>query len=434
MLKPHRELGTISHSLSGFLDAPGKSLQVENPTLSFMKEKSSSISQLPSSSPCILAHIPLWDLFNIIDRLANPWVISLAMTSKDFYAVVELYYKKKLVLTERDVAIFTMTLQRDIPNVFCCVGCHKLVPLNPSGSWKDQGHHRNCPGSSWWDWWDWCSAQKRLSKWDIRTLLWHPSAKEAMLPFMDAYLVMNRHFYGDLHGVQLQVLERHAAFEKYLVLNDGLYLGPFDWNKYWPLDRTCEARKALKAFNKGVFDQRPEGSAAGSFERPWRFSYDYVPRIINDELYMARFHKIDGPMVPWQHFAALLNSIQLPICHHLEFKVEAYGSILIEHIDRQIALSNVLYDDMNNVERGSCIDCFADYDFSVTRDVAKKEWSFRFTTYHCLGACRSPFHSDWDQLNNGALNWSHDSDEHRMKYGHLQGKTRREWHESNDRE
>ncbi|UKZ93048.1 uncharacterized protein TrAFT101_007981 [Trichoderma asperellum] len=436
MFKVHHEPGVNRSSLSGFLDAPGKGLELEHTTISFTREKSSSpspslsSSTSPSPSQCILADIPLDIFLEILDRLPHPWVISLALTCKKFYLVVKLFYQKKLALTDRDVASFTMTLQRDIPNVYCCVGCHKLCRLNPRGSWKDQGH-RHCSGSSWWDWWDWCSAGSRFSKSEAKLLLWHPSTVEARIPFMDAYLVMNRHFYGSLHGTSLRTLERHVAFEKYIEFNDDISLDPFDWDDYWAMD---QRHKCLKMFGQGVLDRKPTGSAAGAFERPWRFSFDYVPRIINDELYIARFHRIDGPMVSWKHFATLLSSIHLPLCDHLEFVAESHGGILIQHIDKPIPLLYVLFDETIIKKGGSCPDCFADYDFSLKRVEDKNEWSLRLSTYHCLGSCRSPSSGAWNHLHSSHSDGSHRCDSNCMEYGyHYGGRARRQCHESTDR-
>ncbi|KAL6904056.1 hypothetical protein GGI43DRAFT_421539 [Trichoderma evansii] len=333
MFKVHHEPGVRRHSLGGYLEAPGKDLDLENTTMNFMQEKISSISLSPSSSPpsCILADIPLEILLKILDHLPLSWVISLALTCKGFYSVVTQFYQKKLALTDHDVAEFTLTLQKDIPN-------------------------------------DWSSTRRRFSKSDVKSLLWHPSTSEAGLYFMDAYLVMNRHFYGNLHG-----------------------------DDYFEMEKT---RKCLKTFCQG--------------------------------LYMARFHRIDGPMVPWKHFAALLNSIHLPICYHLEFVVEPYGGIHIQHTDKPIPLLTVYFDEMMDNESGSCPDFFADYEFSLKRDEDKKEWNLRFSTYHCLGSCRSPYSGAWSYLGRDFWSWSHPYD---MQYGYLHcGRVRRQWHESNDRE
>lgn len=243
---------------------------------------------------------------------------------------------------------------------------------------------------------------------------------------------MNRYFYGSLHGLPLKILERHAAFEKYIVLKDGMDFGVVDWDDHLEMQRR---RTCLNGFRRGVFDQRPEGPAAVGLEKPWRFSYDYAPRIINDELYIARFHRIDGPLVSWKQLTALLGSIHLPICHHLEVVAEYYGDILIQHTDRPVSFAYVVFDEEAGEESGSCPDCFADYDFSLTRDEVKKEWSLRFSTYHCLGSCRSPYDPTWRRLLNGDPPASFNPDENLIQSGNPHsGRAQRQWYESLDAE
>ncbi|UKZ54142.1 hypothetical protein TrVGV298_007948 [Trichoderma virens] len=46
-------------------------------------------------------------------------------------------------------------------------------------------------------------------------------------------------------------------------------------------------------------------------------------------------------------------------------------------------------------EEGSCLLCATDYDMSLKRDNAKKEWTFTLNTYHCLGSYRTPDDELW---------------------------------------
>ncbi|EHK50333.1 hypothetical protein TRIATDRAFT_90476 [Trichoderma atroviride IMI 206040] len=334
------------------VNASEKSTEPEDTTMSSAQDKSSPVpfSPSPSTSPCILADCPLDILAKITDYLPKSSIMSLAMTRKDLYQAVDgLFPRGKLALKHSDVAEFTRALQRDFPNTFCCAACNKLCPLNPNGTWRDQSH-QNCSGFSSWLWWDWCSAQKRYSGWVVRSVLWHPASKEAKLAFMDARLVMDRHFLGSRYGLPLKNLERHAAFEKYIVLHDNMDFGQIDWDNHREMTRR---RRRLDSFNRGVFDQRPTSKHA-SLEKPWRFSFDYVPKIINNELYIGRFNRIDGPLVSFKKFAALLGSIHLPICHHLEIVAEPYGDILIQHTDRPINVLYAMFDKEMDEQYGSC--------------------------------------------------------------------------------
>jgi hypothetical protein len=260
-------------------------------------------------------------------------------------------------------------------------------------------------------------------------LLWHPCMREATVHFMEAYLVMNRHFFGELHGLPLQTLERHSTFEKFIDLESGHMTegsARQDWlrsSSRFDFPRTCE---------QTVFNRRPEGSRAEAFQRPWRFSFDYVPKIIDDELYIARFHKIDGPMVFWKHLVELLNSIHLPICHHLQClaKVESYCHLFIQYNYGSIPLEDVTLDQSHRQE-SSCLNCYTDYDIWLNRDEDKKEWSLRLCTYHYLGSCRSPHDIIWKYLACQTFqDWDSRYVRARCRYRD-RGKARRTWHESN---
>lgn len=385
----------------------------------------------PSSSPIILAELPLDVLLSILDHLPKSSIISLAVTRKALYNAVNLCFRaKRLGLDRHDITQFLQALQRDSPNTYTCPACNKLCALNPNGTWRDQ-NHQNCSGSSYWAWWDWCSAQRRYSNADIRSRLWHPASREARLAFMDAHLVMDRHFLGSQYGLPLRNLKRHDAFEKYIVLNDSMDFGQIDWDDD---DEMARRRHSLNVFNQGVSDQGP-GPKDTSLGKPWRFSLDYVPKIINDELYMGRFNRIDGPLVSFEQFAALLGSIHLPICHHLEVVSEPYGDIIVQHTDRPINQLRAVLDGDNDERYGSCPDCFADYDFCLKKDEDKQEWSLRLSTFHRLGACRSPYDPKWSRLRNDYSTRDQDLSENLMELDELpRGEAEQRWYERLDQE
>ncbi|KAM0457462.1 hypothetical protein ACHAO4_003262 [Trichoderma viride] len=431
MFRVHNDYNWLPMSVD--VDALKKSTEPGSTTLNSAQDGPSSdaFSPTPSTSPCILAECPLDILATIMDYLPKSSIISLAVTRKDLYKAVNfLSRRKKLALNRRDTAEFLQALQRDFPNTYCCAACNKLLPLNPNGTWRDQ-NHQNCSGSSYWGWWDWCSAQRRYSKSVIRSLLWHPASREARLDFMDANLVMDRHFLGSRYGLPLKNLERHAAFEKYIVLKDNMDFGQTDWEG--PRQMAWR-RRALNLFRQGVFDQRPKSKDAG-LEKPWRFSFDYVPKIINDELYIGRFNRIDGPLVSFRQFAALLGSINLPICHHLEIVAEPDGDILIQHTDRPINFLYAVFDEEKDEQYGSCPDCFADYDFLLKSDEDKQEWSLRLSTYHRLGTCRSPYDAKWSRLRNNYSTRNQDPLQNLMQSEHPDsGEAEQTWYKRLDEE
>ncbi|PON27103.1 hypothetical protein TGAM01_v204052 [Trichoderma gamsii] len=425
------------HNSNNFLpmsvDAPNRVTELEDTTLNSAQDGPSSVpaSSLPSSSPIVLAQFPLDVLLSILDYLPKSSIISLAMTHKALYNAVHLLFQEgKLAFERQDIVDFIRALQRDSPNTYICAACNKLCPLNPNGTWGDQSH-QDCSASSYWAWWDWCSAQRRYSNADIRSLLWHPASREAKLAFMDAYLVMDRHFLGSRYGLPLRNLERHAAFEKYIVLNNDMDFGQIDWDDD---DEMARRRQSLNLFNQGVFDQGL-GPNEASLWKPWRFSFDYVPKIINDELFIGRFNRIDGPLVSFEQFAALLGSIHLPICHHLEIVSEPYGDILIQHTDEPMNHLYAVIDKETDVLYGSCPDCFADYDFSVKRVEDQQEWSVRLSTYHRLGACRSPYDPKWSRLHHDYSTRVQDSFENLIDLDLFPGgEAERQWYARLDQE
>lgn len=351
--------------------------------------------QLPSGLPCVLTNIPLEILLKIICHLPTPWVITLALTCKDLLAVVQLLYRKKLHIKDHDIAAVVATLQRDIPRVYCCIGCYMLRPLNLGGTWKDHDH-QHCMERTWWK--EWISAPRDCLEDDIAAF-WHPSTRESTVHFMEAHLVMNRHIFGELHGLPLQTLARQATFEKFIVFNHTNLFQQFHWHS----DVKTSQRLELQKY---IFDQRPEGAAVEVCpETPWRFSFNYQPRIINDTLYIARFHTVDGPKVRWVDFAGLLNSMNLPICCHLQLVAEvlALGNVFVRHCDRDnnepSVIDKVRFSGLYQ-DSGTCTDCNTDYDFqfSLKTNGANDEWSLLFCTYHHLGACRSQYDDAWLNL------------------------------------
>ncbi|KAL7952891.1 hypothetical protein V8C34DRAFT_318653 [Trichoderma compactum] len=240
---------------------------------------------------------------------------------------------------------------------------------------------------------------------------------------------MDRHFYGESHGLPLSTLERHLKFKKFIILNRTTINDRDDWD-----DNLREALQVSKACKRNVLDSRPQGSKAKAFRAPWRFSFDSIPKIMDNELYIARTHTVEGPMVGWEHLARLLESIHLPICCHLRCITETHSYCHI-YINRNNNDRSICQRDWNHThhfqQSGSCRYCYTDYDVSLQRDKAKKEWRLKICTYHYLGPCRSPDDLIWDYLVRGVcgpMNPLHLD----MKYRHLdmdRGKARRKWHE-----
>ncbi|KKP01676.1 hypothetical protein THAR02_06222 [Trichoderma harzianum] len=345
---------------------PGEIFQMEH----------SYLDMTPRTGPCAITNIPPEILLMIMDHLPMPFRLSLALTCKGFYNTFRILTSNEP--DEMETSSMLYIWQRDIPNVYLCFWCHKLCPLNQDRNWEGQNDH-GCSKSGLFG--DWDLVHKHIPQQQI-PLIWHPVLKEAHLSFMEAYLVMDRHFYGESHGLPLSTLERHSKFEKFIILNRTAINDRDDWD-----DNLRKVLRVSKACKQTVFDVKPQGSKAKAFQAPWRFSFDSIPKIIDNELYIARTHTVEGPMVGWEH-----------------------------------------------LQSGSCHYCYTDYDISLQRDKDKKEWRLKISTYHFLGACRSPADLLWEYLVRdvcGPLNplyWE-------MRNRHLGmdlGKARRRWHEGDE--
>ncbi|KAK4085699.1 uncharacterized protein Triagg1_689 [Trichoderma aggressivum f. europaeum] len=383
----------------------------------------SYLDMSPRTAPCVIADIPPEMLLMIMDHLPMPSRLSLALTCKGFYATFHLLTSN--VPDEKETSAMLFMLQRDLPKVYFCFWRQKLCPLNQDQNWEGQvGGHDHVKSSLDGDW---DLVNKRNFK--LMALLWHPVHEEAHLYFMEAYLAMDRHFYGESHGLPLSTLERHLKFEKFIVLNRTAINDRDDWD-----DDLRKALKVSKACKRTVFDFKPRrGSKAKAFQTPWRFSFDSVPKIIDNELYMARTHTVEGPVVAWEHLARLLESIHLPICCHLRCITETHTYCHI-YIARCYNDRSICHKDWNQnhhfQQSGSCKYCYTDYDISLQRDEATKEWRLKVCTYHCLGPCRSPDDLIWDYLVREVCGPMHPFYLD-MKHRHLRdpGKARRKWHE-----
>lgn len=334
-----------------------------------------------------LFDVPSEVLILIIERLPMPSRLLLALTCKGLHSFIT-HPQSRLVqkFNKTDRAEFLLTLQRDIPNVYHCFGCYKLRPLNSGVDWKGQGHWECFQHSHW------TFTTRRMPKFLI-PLLWHPGASEANVMFMEAFLVMDRHLHGESYGLPLSTLERRAAFEKYIMLSRGTPVQPAVEDN--DSKRPCITRDSRQT----VFDQKPEEPCKRALKKPWRFSFRYTPRIINNELYIARCHTIHGPLVSWELFTKLINSIHLPVCHHMQCyaKKSLYCRLLVQSAHDRSPAVTPRFDGCHQI-MGSCHYCYSDFDSMLRHDADKKEWSLKICTYHYLGPCRSPEDGIWERL------------------------------------
>jgi hypothetical protein len=290
---------------------------------------------------------------------------------------------------------FLFTLLRDIPKTYLCPCCYKLQKLRPSHNWESQGHRKTTSlldGHMLNSVWRICHIQPHRHI--IFPDNWRHFMRHGKIYFMDAHLIMNRHFYGPLHGISLRHLARSVSFETELELDRCLHgLFPSD-KKKWRAKRLGES---AGEHNFGwIPEEQPRRNGV------WRFSLRYRPKIIDDKLYLARSFTIVGSSVPWAHIARLINSIQPKICSHMSCMIEMYpvtprfswtnpcshaGEFEFEFSPAY--MENYWRACGFNLGMGSCLLCNTDYDVSLTQHLVDGDWNFSCSTYHCLGPCRT---------------------------------------------
>lgn len=192
-------------------------------------------------------------------------------------------------------------------------------------------------------------------------LAWIPRIRWPALNFAEARLAMNRHLYGEPYGLSPESLEYRYEFERFINLTN------FFLDIHWPLSRHPQGRQYLTRHRQSkVLNSRAPGSDV--FTHPWTFKHISEAQIIDNELYIARFHSIKGPLVEKHRFFHLLRDLNLPICRH---KYSSFSTSV-------------------PISWWSCDECFTDFLISIWEDELKG-WNCEVTTCHRLGSCRSPF-------------------------------------------
>ncbi|KAL6872824.1 hypothetical protein J3F83DRAFT_759935 [Trichoderma novae-zelandiae] len=339
------------------------------------------ILQLPQE----LAHL-------ICSFLTPAWLVSLALTCKSMRRLV---LSLGAMLERLDVegrGVLLYTLQKDLPGTYFCFCCYKIRHLEPSAGWNEQPH-KWMPGPyhprSWW-----LSEQSNI--WHVPTPYHYPTFKSRFcIDFMEAYLIMNAHFLGPSHGIPLKSLERYVSFQDKIELN---ICQPSGSHGGHPGDHQ-RSRQGLVGICEQLSDEIPRLATL------WRFSHQTVPRIVDDKLYVARFYRISGPLVPWQCLARLISSLEPEVCRHLWCSAGStppFCNLLPiarqpSDLPRSLPGNGLYMVPMCiSPESDSCRICNTDYDISVRQDKHNHEWVFSLSAYHCLGSCRTPIDDFWD--------------------------------------
>lgn len=352
----------------------------------------------------IILTLPTEILLLIINNLPLPWKMSLALTCKSF---TELTHRSTLPRLEMDeLAEFLSALQKDIPFVFFCPCCYKLCPFDPHLDWDSQAHK---PVSDILPLWakipfpHSCNIQHVVLSNQFHLLM-----SNIEISFMEANLVMSRHFRGFSHGIPLQSMERHESFEVILEIGSCVRsrrsLGRCGYRRHpcsmggWTGKPKSEAETRLPEDSTFIALQKKKNT--------WRFFSRIIPKIIDEKLYIAKFFTISGPLVSEERLKKLIGSMSISICPHLTctaFPSCCYSKNRIPELSRDylsIRPSRLFLRDDGiaskfDPEQDSCPLCSTDYRISLDRGISDNETNLNISIYHCLGSCQSSNDYQW---------------------------------------
>ncbi|KAF3076407.1 hypothetical protein CFAM422_001643 [Trichoderma lentiforme] len=403
-------------------------------------------------------HLPILSfpteiLLSVISHLPSPWQLSLGLTCRFFS---ELTRRNTLPRLEgKDLVEFLSTLQRDIPNMYFCYCCNKLRTLDPNLDYKNQAHTETVgafKNSRW--------VPHPTNTLHIELPPYYSSFFFATkISFMEANLVMSRHFKGFSLGTSLR------NFERCSILEDVIELG-----KCLRFRRRLKRRNYISEDFVHPETKFPEENleALPRRENAWRFLFRSSPKIIDDELFIARFYTLTGPPVSLEQLKKLMESTSIPICSHLTCSAFLYCCYLMRSLPKRYLRccpfirpeSPYRDDDGKRIkfdsERDSCLLCSTDYDISVDLET-NNGTTIKISIYHRLGSCRSPSDKLWNYFvnphsevsrrnlirdadlndpyhfdSNGLFNFENIPSAQEIRSRHLEvdpGVARRKWHE-----
>lgn len=297
-----------------------------------------------------------------------------------------------------------------------------------------------------------------MCPWSKSDIIWEPRSSGPAVGFSVAHLIMNRHLHGKLHGISTSALEGSYVYDKFIFVNGGIVTPDFKLSDPTksderrnlsidgllstsePASSSIQSESYSDTILPEYFLGQPDSSSSSvdsdltpRLPRPprppgalarWRFTHDYKVKIIDDELFIARFHTIRGPGLPCdEQFLQLLDKFNLPVCAHLCClrPTESRYSIVGEMRDpcgKTPYVSEAI---------GSCVGCFSDYEIKIRQGDMDQELRVDLMTYHRLGSCRTPQDFCWQLLRKTNTGCRPELGEFRK------GEVRQKWHEDDGR-
>ena len=302
---------------------------------------------------CILATMPAEIVWLIRNLLSPASRTCLALTAKSFFS----YFGLEPLGSEgkRDLILL---LEREDPMNVVCFGCYRLTRLDrgPAPAWCEQcaskfdtQHQSVSAEMAAEDGLADPSQQTRQSMKDAKHS-WQSELGGPEILFSDAHLIMNRHLYGEPHGLPIDVLQRSYTFERFL----PSFKSYVEAQPHFPLERhetyvgrslyhirDKEARQATNVaarpspYKSATLVPLPPVSEKGREQRPrttelrpaeplpdeaipWSFSHTYAAKIIDGELYVSRTHHVVGPPGYSGNIQTAVANFRIPFCMHVD--------------------------------------------------------------------------------------------------------------------
>lgn len=293
-------------------------------------EQPSSLQLVPLKQPCSpqlgrLA-IPPELILMITQHLGKPSLLCFALTCR---TINRNCFPKHLDLSSSDKEQFLLLLEKDTPKHYFCHFCVKLHP------WRDCWFQSDRDRYICRDFYARDADHCKMKNWIFDFSL--------TLPYPLARVVMNRHLYGEAHGVPVEKLTTRGEVES-LCYN-------------------------------------------------LRYSRAWDARIIDDQLMLSSVITL----TPLRDTKGLRESIDTglaSLCRHLttgRVSRRTTGRVSYRHQIPELAISRPEYFIPCHQSIKSCPICMTDYCIDITWQ--GKGWDIKIITYHLLGDARSP--RDW---------------------------------------
>lgn len=269
--------------------------------------------------------LPLEIMLEVAEHLPEASVIALALTCRVFYNLIICKYPwcRFPDLSRKNKQELLLLLEKDLGHLYYCHACVELHAWKPSWDIKKL----------------WDSPKARLC---ITTYIFSPKLNlPGHFPYPLARAIMNRHFYGEGHGLPLKKLTQASIP---LELSDG---------------------NTVKRTSQGY--------------------------IIGDDLYLVHdcriWHKYGNtPDLRW-----FIDGTELRICNHVCIGREMFPTE--DRIPQLNQATGAPFTPVSNAI-GSCPTCLTDYLLNISEDT-KRGWTISIKVYQKFGSCRSPHDWEW---------------------------------------